>query len=294
MTAPALLDESLLRQLEVLALALRRPAPGALRGAHRSRRSGAGMVFSDYRAYSPGDDVRHLDWSAYLRLDRLVLRLFEQEADLPVHLLVDASASMAFGAPSKFDHARRLAGALAYVALSAHDRVDVAALAGGGVRRLPTRRGRNRAAQVLQFLGGLEAGGSTRLAASLRACAPLLQARGLVVLLSDFLDPAGTGEAFTLLARLGHEVALVHLSCPEEREPRGSGPVTLEDAEDGSVLEVDLGPALLQAYRAACDRHRAALQATCRRHGWALVSAGTEIPVQVLVLRALREQGLLR
>src|SRR5581483_77891 len=126
MTSPSVpFDEAFLRQLEHLAIVSRRPAAGHLRGSHRSRRTGTGMIFTDYRPYSAGDDTRNLDWGTYLRLDRLVLRLFEEEADLPIYIFLDTSRSMDFGAPTKFDFARRLAAALAYVGLINHDRVSV-------------------------------------------------------------------------------------------------------------------------------------------------------------------------
>ncbi len=295
MATPAvLLDEAFLRQLEVLGLGLRRPAAGQLRGTHRSRRSGSGMIFSDFRPYSPGDDVRHLDWASYLRLDRLVLRLFEEEADLPVHLLVDCSASMDFGQPSKFDHARRLAAALAYVALSGHDRVNVAGFAADGPQALPTCRGRNQAAQVLGFLESLRPVGGTRLLASLRAYFGGARTRGLVVLLSDFLDREGVEPALGLLARLGHEVVLVQVASPQERDPELPEEVVLVDAEDGSALELEITPALLQAYRDAFRSHSEDIEARCRRQGWTYLAAGTERSVESLVLRSLRQEGLLR
>ena len=125
-------SESFLRKLETLTLATRGRAHGQLKGLHRSRRVGSGMVFADFRPYSECDDIRNIDWGIYLRLDRLILRLFEEEADLPVYLFLDASQSMDAGErASKLDYARRLAGAIAYMALLNHDRVNLAAFADG-------------------------------------------------------------------------------------------------------------------------------------------------------------------
>jgi len=143
-----LFSEEFLRQLEHLAVVTRRPAAGHLRGHHRSRRTGTGMVFTDYRPYSPGDDTRNLDWGTYMRLDRLILRLFEEEADMPIYLFVDVSRSMGFG--GKFDFARRFAAALAYIGLINHDRVSVVGFADGVLEEMPARRGKN---QVWRMLG---------------------------------------------------------------------------------------------------------------------------------------------
>ena len=134
-------SDAFLRKLDMLALAARNRAHGQLRGMDRSRRVGTGMVFADYRPYTEGDDIRHIDWGIYLRMDRLILRLFEEEADQPVYLFVDSSLSMDFGSPNKLDYARRLAGALAYVALLNHDRVNVSSFAESLGDTLPTRRG---------------------------------------------------------------------------------------------------------------------------------------------------------
>ncbi|MGH6630239.1 MAG: DUF58 domain-containing protein, partial [Burkholderiales bacterium] len=160
-----MLSDDFLRRLERLALITRRPVAGHLRGQHRSRRTGAGMVFTDYRPYSPGDDTRHLDWGTYMRLDRLILRLFEEEADLPIYIFVDASRSMEFGTPSKFDFARQFAAALAYIGLINHDRVSLVAFADGVVQELPARRGKNQLWRTLHFLDRVSPAGGTSLQA---------------------------------------------------------------------------------------------------------------------------------
>ncbi|MCW5625407.1 MAG: DUF58 domain-containing protein [Burkholderiales bacterium] len=189
-----LFSEGFLRRLEHLNLATRRPVAGHLRGAHRSRRTGSGMIFSDYRPYTPGDDLRNLDWGIYLRLDRLLLRLFEEEADLPVYVFLDASASMGFGEPSKFEFARRVAAALAYLALLNHDRVSVVVWADGVAKELPGRRGRTQVA-IFRFLQGLEPSGATHLETAVKRYFGASRTRGLVLLLSDFLDRDGFGPA---------------------------------------------------------------------------------------------------
>ena len=146
-------------------MAMRRPVHGQLKGVHRSRRVGSGMVFTDFRPYSAGDDIRHIDWGIYLRMDRLILKLFEEEADLPIYLLVDASRSMDYGTPSKLDYARKLAAALCYVGLLNHDRVNLVSFADGAVEALPARRGKSQAPQAFRFLESIQPGRTNRVAA---------------------------------------------------------------------------------------------------------------------------------
>ena len=289
-----LLDESFLHKLEMLSLGLRRPAHGQLKGAHRSRRVGSGMVFTDFRAYSPGDDIRNIDWGAYLRMDRLILKLFEEEADLPIYLFVDASRSMDYGAPRKLDCARKLAAALCYVALLSHDRVNLVSFADADARALPARRGKSQAPQAFRFLESIQPGRQTGLHSALRRFFGAPRTRGLVMLISDFLDPDGIEPGFALLRRFRHEVVLLHVVSPEEREPQLPEEVVLVDAEDGVASELDLTPSLLTAYREAFRRHGQEVEAYCRKYGWAYMQAPTDVPLEELTLKLLRQEGLLR
>jgi len=289
-----LLDQSFLHKLEVLSVAMRRPVHGPFQGVHRSRRVGSGMVFTDFRPYSAGDDIRHIDWGIYLRMDRLILKLFEEEADLPIYLLVDASRSMDHGTPSKLDYARKVAAALCYVGLLNHDRVNLVSFADGAVQALPARRGKSQAPQVFRVLESIQPGGQTGLHSALRRFFGSPRTRGLVVMISDFLDPDGIEPGFAVLRRFRHEVAVIHVISPEEREPRLPEEVVLLDVEDGTAIELDVTPRLLEAYRQAFSRHERDVQAYCRKYGWAYVQAPTEVLFEDLMLKLLREQGLLR
>jgi uncharacterized protein (DUF58 family) len=290
----ALLDESFLRKLEVLSLATRRPVHGQLKGVHRSRRVGAGMVFSDYRPYAAGDDIRNIDWGIYLRMDRLVLKLFEEEADLPIYMFIDASRSMDFGSPSKLDYARRIAAGLAYVALLNHDRVNLVAYADGVVQSLPTRRGKNQAPQAFSFLESITASGETSLNATLRRFFGSPRTRGLAVVISDFLDPEGIEPGFAVLRRFRHEVVVIHTIAPEERDPQLPEEVVLVDAEDGTSAELEITPSLLEAYRERFKEHVREIEAYCRKYGWAYLPASTSIGFEDLMLKMLRAEGWLR
>ncbi len=287
-------SDAFLRQLDMLTLLTRGRVHGQLRGLHRSRRVGTGMVFADYRPYSEGDDIRHIDWGIYLRLDRLILRLFEEEADLPVYVFLDASQSMDHGKPNKLEYARKLAGALGYVALLNHDRVNLSAFAEGLREMLPTRRGKSQAPQLFRFLQSLRPGGRTRLHAALRRYFSVPRTRGLVILISDFLDPEGVEEALAVLRRFRNDVALLHVMAPDERDPQLPEEVVLVDAEEGTATEVEITPALLGAYRSTFEQHARDIEAYCRKYGWGYARALTDVPFEDLVLKVLRREGLLR
>lgn len=293
MTGP-LFNEAFLRRLEHLTLVTRRPVSGHLRGAHRSRRTGTGMVFADYRQYTPGDDTKHLDWGIYLRLDRLILRLFEEEADLPVYVFVDASASMAEGKPSKLDFARQIAAALSYLALHNYDRVSVIGWADRVVKELPARRGRTQVWPVFRFLESLEPASGTDLGTALRSYFGASRARGLVIVLSDFLDRQAFSQSAHWLRQFRHEVVVFQVLAPQELTPDLPDQVVLEDRETGATCTLESTPQLLEAYREALDAHRADIESQCRRNGWSYLFAATDMPFEDLMLKALRVEGVLR
>src|SRR3712207_3527993 len=132
---PTVFDEAFLRQLERLQLLMKKPVRGGLKGGRRSVKRGQSVEFADYRDYTLGDDLRQLDWNVYARLERLFVKLFVEEEDVTVTLLIDASRSMASGRPQKLLFAKRAAAALGYIGLASEDRVAVSALAGRVARR---------------------------------------------------------------------------------------------------------------------------------------------------------------
>lgn len=293
-TASRLFNEDFLRRLENLNFVTRRPVAGHLRGAHRSRRTGSGMVFTDYRAYTPGDDTKHLDWGIYLRLDRLILRLFEEEADLPVYVFVDCSASMGFGEPSKFDFARKTAAALAYLALINHDRVSVVGWGDGIKEQLSARRGKAQVWPAFRFLEGLQAQGGTHLSAALKSYFGGGRTRGVVVLLSDFLDRDGFEVAARWLRQYGHEVFAMQILSPQEVAPELPEDVVLVDSEDGSADTLHVTPSLLKAYGEAREAFCREVKEACRRQGWTYVEARSDSAFETLMLQVLRSEGVLR
>lgn len=295
MTQESLLfSEEFLRQLEHLSMLTRGPVAGHLRGHHRSRRTGTGMIFTDYRPYSIGDDTRNLDWGTYLRLDRLILRLFEEEADLPVYIFLDVSRSMDFGSPSKFDFARKFAAALAYIGLINHDRVSIVAFADGVVEEMPARRGKNQVWRSLHFLERIRPQGGTSLQAAFRAFFGGKRTRGLVIVISDFLDREGYEQSFQVIRQFRHDVFALHVTSPDEVEPAPGGEVLLVDSEIGGATQMRVTPDVLRAYRETFQNYCAEIEAFCRSHGWGYLRTRTDAPFEQLILKALREQGLLR
>lgn len=236
-------------------------------GARRSPRRGSSVEFAEHRPYAPGDDVRRIDWKVFARLESLVVKLFVAEEDLTVHLLVDASRSLGIGEPTKLATAKRIAAGLGYLALSANERVTVVPFADGRSTYVPAGRGRKRVAELLRILDGLEASGTTDLAGSVEAFLARRPRRGLVVVLSDLLDPGGYERPLGRLLADRHEVVVFHVLAEEELEPARGGDVTLVDVENGRRVEVSLDGRTLAAYRARVARFLAEAEAYARRRG---------------------------
>ena len=287
-------DERFLRRLEALTLATRRTTAGQRRGGRRGRRLGAGLEFADHRDYAAGDDLRHLDWNLYGRLGRLALRRYEEDEDLLIDLLVDASASMALGAPPKLDLALQLAAALAYIGLANLDRVAPTAL-GAEMSSLPPARGKGRILPILRFLDAVAPTGRRSLAA---AVAGLLtrrsERRGMAILISDFYDAAGARAALEVIRRHRLQAVAIQVSAPDELAPILRGDLTVRDAETGEERELTVSPKVL----AACARRHTAmlreLESYCRTQAIPCFTTSSAEPLEAVVLRMFRTGGLLR
>src|SRR4051812_14675239 len=186
-----LFDSDFLQKLEYLSLISRRVFRGSLLAQRRTMQLGGGIEFADHREYTPGDDFRYLDWNVYARHDELLLKRFQEEEDLHVYLLLDASRSMSYGTPPKFDYARQVAAALAYIALADLDRVAIVAFGGEILADFPLTRGKARILSLLKFLEGLPPDGSvTDLARVATGFVHRTPRRGLVLIVSDLYDPS--------------------------------------------------------------------------------------------------------
>ena len=255
-----LFDADFMERLEYLKVMATRMLPSRHRGEHRARKRGAGIELADYRPYVDGDDTRDVDWKAFLRLDKLVLRVFDEEADLPIYLFVDRSASMAFGDPPKFDFARRMAGALSYIGLMNHDLISIVWYGPKIEGWMAPKRGRNQIFRAFRFLDAGETGGATSLSACFRAFFGSRRKRGLAVVLSDLMDDENLLGAFDACRHQKHDMFVIQTLSPQELDPALPDEALLTDSEDGSERRVRVTPRLLGRYRQAlgeCARRSA-------------------------------------
>jgi uncharacterized protein (DUF58 family) len=290
----ALLTPELLRRLEQFQLLAARRAKSSAKGERRSRARGQSVEFADYRTYVPGDDFRYLDWNLYGRLERLFLKLYEEERELPVSIFLDASESMTFGTPRKFDFARQVAAAVGYVALCGFDRVSVQvfpdqpreAAVRGALRAV---RGRRSALEFFQNLSQLTSEGSANLNEALRRGALQARQSGVGVVLSDFLDPAGYEAGLGALVARGFQMSAVQILAPEEVNPTAYGDLRLVDSETGFKQEVTFGRYRLAAYQRTVQNFCQRLREFCQARGVNFFMAPSDTPLQQLLLKQLRE-----
>jgi uncharacterized protein (DUF58 family) len=290
----ALLSPEFLAKLEQLELVSRKIFVGRLKGERRSKRKGSSVEFADYRNYSPGDDLRHLDWNVYGRLDKLFLKLFLEEEDLNVSVLLDRSLSMDFGTPSKLHYGKQVAAALAFIGLVNHDRVRVDALSTGLDLGLSGIRGRAQMWRVVQYLDQLEPSGGSNLSAAAKSFALRHTGKGIVIVISDFLDKYGYEEALRYLLARNLDIYVVQVLAQEELEPELVGDLRLVDIEDDDIAEISMSPALLKRYKLTLDRFVGGLKEWCNRRGIASIFTSTQHPFDRLILEYLRQRGLVR
>jgi uncharacterized protein (DUF58 family) len=289
-----LFDDDFQRRLETLAIVSRRVFAGRVRAERRTKKKGSGLEFADHRDYVPGDDFRFVDVGIYQRFGRLLVRLYEEEEDLSIYLLIDCSRSMAFGNGKKFDQARRLVAALAYVGLANLDRVSVLGVGDRVEARLPATRGKARIFKVLTFLKGLEATSGTALGESLKTFAAQHKRRGLAVVVSDLYDPAGFEHGINVLRHSGFEPYVLHVVDPDEAAPPLQGDLRVVDCETGEEREVTVTARLLDRLRAEYAAHGAAIEAFCVRSQVPYFRADVDTPFDELVLGVFRRGGFLR
>ncbi len=280
-------EDDFLKKLEYLHVVSKRAFAGQNRADRLTPKRGRGLEFADHRQYTPGDDFRHIDWKAYKRLNRLLLRLFDEERDLPIYLMLDASRSMAEAA--KFDMARRIAAALCYIGLAHLDRLSIVPFGRGLTHETSPGRGKGRIFRVFEMLEKLEPSGPTDLRQSFKEFASRPRQTGLTVIISDFLDPGGFDKGLKILRTLGHDVMVVHVACERDRDPGAFGDVRFVDTETGDVREVEVTPKLSSAYVAAWEAHAAELEHFCGRYDIGYVRADAERPFEDVILKAFRQ-----
>ncbi|MBX3252284.1 MAG: DUF58 domain-containing protein [Myxococcales bacterium] len=286
----SLLAPSFLSRLDRLQIVSRRFAEARRRGRRRARRAGSGVEAIDARAYVPGDDARRIDWKAYARFERLVVRVVAEESPLRLALVLDTSASMGFGVPTKLRQASRLAAGFAAIGLGGEDRVTSVATAERAEVLTRASGGRRGLLELCAALDPLEASSGTALARSAEVASASLGGRGLCVIFSDLLDPDGALAGARACRLRGHEVLVVEVLTPFELDPPDLAGFELEDAETGEVVELPAEGALA-AYRACLSTHRAEVDAEAEALGVGVLRLSTDESFDDVLLRAL-ERGV--
>jgi uncharacterized protein (DUF58 family) len=289
----ALLDPAFVESLAHLRLVARRVPRGGRFADQVSNALGSGLEFKDYRPYTPGDDLRAIDWNVYRRMGRVFVRLFEELEDLPVHLVVDVSKSLFATDAARGRAALRSALALGAIALGQHDTVGVYPFSDDLAVARPPTAGKGRVFGLARAMAAIEVGGATDVATSLRRFGALRVRRGLCVIVSDFFDPRGIEALREGLRSVKHRLLFVQIHRASDARPELAGDVRLVDAEGGTTLDVSVTQAVLARYRAAYERFQADLVDTARARGAGLVRIDADQPV-VPQLAAVFEGGVLR
>jgi uncharacterized protein (DUF58 family) len=288
-------DDEFQRKLEYLALVSRRVFAGRLRAERRTKKSGSGVEFADHRDYQPGDDFRSLDWNAYQRFDRLLVRLYEEEEDLAIYFILDTSASMAFGERArKLAYAKKIVAALAYVGLANLDRVSIVTTSDRVLERMPETRGKARIFKAFRFLKEVQAEGVTDLADAMKTFVAQNKRRGLAVLVSDLYDPAGFEKGINVLRYNKFDPFVVHVIDPAEARPKLHGDVLVYDCETGAEREVTVTSRVLDRFAEAHARYLADIERFCATHQVPYVAARVDVAFDELILRVFRRGGFLR
>ncbi len=291
-------DETFMRRLERLSLITRRVRTGRTQGERRSTKRGNSVEFADYRNYTPGDDLRRLDWRLYARLERPFIKLFEEEEEQTVHLLLDASASMNWPEGdqtlNKWNFSRKLIAALGYIALSGGDRLTVSHLNQTQHQAWGPRRGRGHIHDLLTRLSSLSASGPTDLDSALRHVTLTRRRPGLLFLITDFFSPSGYQRGLAALNSAGYEVNIMHLLSPDEINPALTGDLRLQDIETGLAQDITIDPAMRRLYR----RHFAAWQGAIEQHCFArdinYVLLNSDTSFDTVILGYLQRRGFVK
>jgi uncharacterized protein (DUF58 family) len=294
-----LLDPQLIARIGRLDFTSKKIFAGKLKGERRSKKRGESVEFADHRPYVSGDDIRHIDWNIYGRLDRLFLKLFLEEEDLSLHLVIDASESSACGEPNKFLYMQKLAMALGYIGLVNLNRVAATAIGEGGIASsIRDLRGRRRTQDLSRWICSLEPGGPSDFVNGAKRIALTRRGKGVMVVMSDFFLKEGYEDPLRMLVGRGYDVFAIQILSPQEVDPTGPGGIAgdlrLKDVEDGDTAEITVSAPLLKRYKANlaayCDRFRT----FCARRDIMSMTVTTDTPVDTLILDYLRARGVLR
>jgi uncharacterized protein (DUF58 family) len=288
-----LLNPSFMARLDQLDLMSRKMLAGKMKGERRSKRRGQSVEFADYRNYVVGDDLRFIDWNIYGRLDKLFLKLFLEEEDLSLYLLVDVSKSCDFGDPNKAHYIKQVAAALGYIGLVNYNRVSICGMAEGLVAETGAMRGRRRVAQMIEFVSKLQPAGASHFGEACRRFALQHRHTGVCVVLSDFFVKEGFENGLRYVAGGKYDLFCIQVLAPQELDPDLQGDLKLRDLEDDDMAEVSITQPLIKQYKANLNAYCLSLKDYITRRGGTYLFTSTAVPFDTLVLNYLRERGLL-
>jgi uncharacterized protein (DUF58 family) len=291
----ALLDRAFLERLERLTVHWLTSFPGLVGGHNASRFAGAGQEFMDHRHFHHGDDLRAVNWRAYMRLEKLFLKMFQVEPRVPIRILLDCSASMSSDVTGdddgsgKFGYVRRLAGALTYVGLVRLESIALQPFSEDLWDNFVCGGGRHRFAPAADFLGALKPKGRTRFSNVAREFAGTYPQRGLLIVISDFFGDDDCEKPLQYLADLGHELLLLQVYTEEDRVPPWNGELELVDAETGEKQELSFEDDVRQLYTERFDAYARGLRELASRKGGRFIGLSTRVPVEEAVFGPLSQ-----
>jgi uncharacterized protein (DUF58 family) len=290
---PKLLTSDFMNRLDKFDLLSRKMLAGKMKGERRSKRRGQSVEFADFRNYVMGDDLRFIDWNIYARLDKLFIKLFLEEEDLALYVLIDTSKSTDFGEPNKLMYMKRVAAALGYVGLVNYNRVSITAISNNVVADTGGMRGRRRVSGMLDFIDKLEPSGPSDFAVACKRFALTHRSKGVLVVLSDFFDKSGFENGLRYVSGGKYDTFAVQILSPQEIEPDITGDLKLKDVEDGDFAEVSITGPLLKKYKSNLNAYCLSLKDYITRRGGSYLFSSTSVPFETLVLNYLRERRLL-
>lgn len=290
-------DSEFLQRLEYLNVVARKIMAGIMRADRQSIRKGVSPEFTDHRPYVAGDDIRNVDWHLYGRLEELFLKLYKEEENLHLTVLLDTSSSMAHGdggpdGLNKLSYGLQVGAALSYIGMANMDAVNMLPF---GTRLNDGRwrlKGRGKIHGLFDFLRGVESGGETNLGTALKEFVAREQRRGVVIVISDFFDLDSFQQGLKLLRYPKHDIYVIHVVDPSEQEPPHRGDLRLVDCETNEARDINVTDALRVKYRVAFEELLTKVERFCIRNEMGYARAPTNIPFDELVLMILRRGGL--
>lgn len=288
-----LLDNKFLKQLDRLQFRCNEIFRGRFKGERRSLNRGVGIEFSDYRPYELGDDLRHIDWNVYARLNLPFIKLFSADEDLSIFIFVDNSKSMSFGTPAKLECAKRIAAAFGYIGLANFDRVSIITLSDQVIPIVPLTYGKSQFPKVSRSIGAITAAHETHLGSCLTHFAASARQSGAAIVISDFLDTDGYELGLKQLKSRKFDLTVIQLLSDEELRPRLSGELRLEDAESGKKKGLTVSDRALANYRERVDAFCDGLKGFCLKQGITYIKIDNRVPIEEFFLQNLHKTGLI-